>query len=69
MTTLAVELVTMPVKCMSCGIVYKNIPACPAFLDHPDMYSSGYCPDCLPAVEEAWFGKKLGAEEVSGKGS
>lgn len=52
--SLPIELVTMPVECLRCGIIYKHIPACPSYVE--GMYSSGYCPVCTPIMELEWYG-------------
>ena len=58
---MTVELAVVPVRCMECGIVYKEIPAAPN--TPPNAESSGYCPKCTPIVEERWFGRKLTVED------
>ncbi len=57
MSALTVELVTMPVVCCECKRHYKDIPGGQTIIDHPEAVSHGICPDCLPIVEEKWFGR------------
>ena len=44
----------LPVECMTCHRVYRNIPAGHPLL--PGEHSSGWCPECLPAVHVRLFG-------------
>lgn len=48
----------IPCVCMRCRRTYKYLPGVPPF---PGAYSSGYCPDCLSAMELEWHGKKVSA--------
>ena len=53
MTIELVSSTTLPVVCLECKRTYKHIEA--GYQVPAGAYSSGYCPDCLPAVEERWF--------------
>jgi len=59
---LSIELAgefTIPCVCMECHQVYKRLTA--GRLVKQGEASHGYCPTCLPRVEESWFGKPVTA--------
>jgi hypothetical protein len=48
----------LPVECCVCKVIYKYIPAYREV--KPGEISSGYCPECLPAIQIKLFGKREG---------
>lgn len=43
----------MPVVCVECKRTYAHYTC-----HEPDRVSHGICPECVPVVEERWFGNE-----------